>query len=70
MHLIYRSKSPSIGIDLIFVVIFPGFVSIPLILPGSLNRLLLVAVLQPGAVIASWCQAVSGSPLNSSAWGG
>lgn len=55
---------------MIFVVIFPGFVSIPLTLPGTLNLLLLAAVLQPGAVIASWCQAVSGSPLNSSAWGG
>lgn len=55
---------------MIFVVLFPGFVSIPLILPGSLNPLILAAVLQPGAVISPWCQAVSGSPLNSSAWGG
>lgn len=67
MFIIYRSKNPSIDIDMISVMIFPGFASIPLILPGSLNLLLLAAVLQPGAVIASRCQAVSGSPLNSSA---
>lgn len=52
------------------MMIFPVFVSVPPISPGSLNLPVSAAVLQPGAVIASWCQAASSLPLNSATWGG